>query len=41
MLTILPVAQLLCVSNYSYSFVEYEGIQKVQYQKISVTVGMY
>ena len=40
MLTILPMAQLICVSNYSYSFVECEGILKVQYQKVSITVGM-
>ena len=26
MLTILPMARLLCISNYSYSFVECEGI---------------
>ena len=40
MLTKLPTAQLLCVSNYSYSFVECEGVLKVQYQKVSITVGM-
>ena len=40
MLTKLPMAQLRCVLNYSYSFVECEGILKVQYQKVSITVGM-
>ena len=40
MLNILLMSLLLCVSNYSYSFVEREGILKAQYQKVSVTVGM-
>ena len=41
MLTILPKAQLVCVANYSYSFVECEGILKVQYQTVSITVCRY
>ena len=40
MLTILPITQLLCVSNYMYSFVKCEGMLKVQYQKVSITVGV-
>ena len=40
MLTILPVVQLLGVSNNNCSSVECEGIMKVQYQKISIAVGM-
>ena len=40
MLTISPMSLLLCVSNYSNNFVECEGLLKVQYQKVSITVGM-
>ena len=35
--TILPMSLLLC---YSCNFVEYEGIPKVQYQNVSITVGL-
>ena len=34
------MAKLLCVSNYSYSYVECEGILKVQNKKVSIIVAM-
>ena len=36
MLTILPMAQLICVSNYSYSFVECEGILKYSIKRFQL-----